>query len=270
VTDETDQPGRDQPDRDLPVLGLVLQGRGEELIPLLSALRRWCRPVLLRRFEGPVAALLLDHLPDEEPNLPWRTVTRDHDVLAVAGERAFWAPDTATSPDAGFVPPFVRARLRAARGLPECPVLGPDRRWLSAQAPPVPDELFDTALACAAVAVAHDPTTAERALAWGTPTVCDLRTAEALGVPRPPDGSDGVVAVEEDPLALAADPRRAAAFSWRGRRWWEDRHDPASLAARIAIDLLPSTPDAAQLRLAELATPSDAEVRTRLRAAMSG
>ncbi len=49
----------------LPVLGLSLHGDGDELLPLLGALRSWCRPTTLRGASGPrAAAVLTDHVPD--------------------------------------------------------------------------------------------------------------------------------------------------------------------------------------------------------------
>jgi hypothetical protein len=147
-------------------------------------------------------------------------------------------------------------------------VLGADRLW--AGTIPVPDDLLDTALACASVLVADDATTGERALGWGCPVVCDVSTAQALGLAADgTDATDGlgrtIVAVGADPQALARDTDRLAALSWRGRRWWEDRHDAAGSAAQLALDLLPATAASPALRLAELRTPPGAVIRDRLR-----
>jgi hypothetical protein len=190
-------------------------------------------------------------------------------VVAAAGARAHLAPDGAVDDAVAFVPPFVRERLRAARGLPEWAVLRIEQGQASWDGTlPVPPELLDTALACAAVVAVDEVVAAERALAWGAPTCCPAEVAASLGVRAGGAGRDAVLAVDEDPEALAADVRRLARLAWRGRRWWEERHEPALLAARLAVDLLPSTPLAAQVRLAELGTRADAHVRQRLRDAV--
>ncbi len=129
----------------------------------------------------------------------------------------------------------------------------------------VPDDLLDTALACASLVVAEDVPTTERALAWGAPTLCSVAVVEALGLAG---DHEAVVATDEDPAVLVGDVRRLARLSWRGRRWWEVRHDATLVAAQLALELLPSSPAAARLRLAELGTPADAEVRARLSAAV--
>lgn len=263
----------------LPTLGLALTGSGAPLLPLLAALRSWCRPVSLRSAEdGAPVAVLADHVPAVEPAVPWAVVSPDPAVVEAAGERGHLTPDGAVDTGVAFVPPFVRERLRAARGLPARPVLrvgGDPHRGGSATwdgTVTVPADLLDTALAGAAVVVVDTPAPAERALAWGAPLVCPPVVADALGVGAGlRDGADAVLVLADDPdadlTALAADVRRLARLSWRGRRWWEQRHDPALLAARLAVDLLPSTPLAAQVRLAELGTRSAAHVRDRLREA---
>ncbi len=260
----------------LPVLGLSLHGDGDELLPLLGALRSWCRPTTLRGASGPrAAAVLTDHVPDGwtgggDPapfDVPWAVVSRDPSVLEQAGTHGRLLPDGVVPAGIAYVPPFVRERLRRARGLPDHVVLTADRRWTAAPAVdrPVPDDLLDTALACASLVVAGDVPTAERAMAWGAPTLCSAAVTGGLGLTDTPDA---VVATDEDPAVLVGDVRRLARLSWRGRRWWEERHDATLVAARLALELLPSRPGAARLRLAELGTPADAEVRSRLSAAL--
>jgi hypothetical protein len=214
--------------------------------------------------------VLADHLPSPVPDVPWVVVSADPEVVEAAGARGHLAPDGAGAARVAFVPPFVRERLRAARRLPERAVLavGADGDAVWDGRLPVPADALDTALACAAVASIAPPELLSRALAWGTPTTIPAATADALGLGvAQREGPDAVVAVEEDPDVLAADVRRLARLGWRGRRWWEIRHDPAPLAARLAVDLLPSTPLAARVRLAELGTPAGAHVRDRLREA---
>ncbi|MDQ1631255.1 MAG: hypothetical protein QOC80_1227 [Frankiaceae bacterium] len=256
----------------LPVLGLSLHDDGDELLPLLGALRSWCRPTTLRGTSGlQPAAVLTDRVPSspiEAPfDVPWSVVSRDPSVLEQAGARGRLLPDGVVPAGVAYVPPFVRERLRRARGLPEHAVLTADRRWTAGPEVdrPVPGDLLDTALACASLVVADDLPTAERALAWGAPTLCSPTVAEALGLVGTPEA---VVATNEDPAVLVGDVRRLARLSWRGRRWWEARHDATLVAAQLALEMLPSTPGAARLRLAELGTPTDAEVRSRLSAAL--
>lgn len=261
----------------LPVLGLALRSDGDELLPLLTALRSWCRPTTLRGVSPQPVAVLTDHVPDAAPDVPWAVVSRDAAVLEQAENRGWLLPDGDVPTGVAYVPPFVRERLRRARGLPEQVVLTADRRWTGGQTSKqtgdrqVPDDLLDTALGCAGLVVADDVATAERALAWGAPTLCTRSVAEALGLTQDGHACDGnaVIAVDEDPTLLVGDVRRLARLSWRGRRWWEGRHDAALVAAQLALTLLPSTPGAARLRLAELGTPAGAEVRSRLSAALT-
>lgn len=264
-----------------PVLGVELSGSGAELVPLLAALRAWCRPVVLRpRNDLRPAALLFDALPAAPPDLPWAVASRDPAVLAAAGSRGVRAPDGRVPPGAAYVPPFVRSRLRAARGLGGRPVVS----WTSAgwayseRAGLLPDDLVDTALGCAAVAVVDASgaapvsagsagsaeSAAERALAWGAPLVCSPSLCSALRLT--PDEHVAVAKTGElttRAADLAGDDRESSRLSWRGHRWWEDRHDAARTAAVLALGLLPGTARSAQLRMAELGTPPDAEVRQR-------
>jgi hypothetical protein len=159
------------------------------------------------------------------------------------------------------VVPFVRARWRRRLGLPEQLVasLGVPG------APPVDDATAADALFLCAAAVVG-PGHVLRALALGTPTVCDEGTAELVGAV---DGRHVVVASGRDARAaaeaLARDLPRAAVLARTGRRLVEDRFDVAASARRVAAALdLPVVGDAPVARLAglldELGTPTDARI----------
>lgn len=246
-----------------PVVGLSLASTGADLVPLLAAMRRWCDPRVLARAERPVA-LILDGLNESQrelarsSGLPYVVASRDPAVLAEAGPAGVYPPDGSSADGARYFPPFIRARLREERGLPPA-VLRPDRHWPGRGV--LSEEAFETAMACAAVAIADTNAFAERALAWGTPLICDAATAGALGL------TDGVnTLVDGDPDAVLGDPRLAARLSWAGRCVWEHRHDAEGLAAELAVRLLPSGPTTGQLQLAALGTPPEAEILNRLRA----
>lgn len=259
----------------LPVLGVQLSGSGAELVPLLAELRAWCRPVVLRPgHEMRPSALLFDAVPTARPALPWAVASRDAAVLAAAGSRGVPAPDGVVPTGAAYVPPFVRSRLRAVRGLGAAPVVTwTTAGWVySERAGLLAEDLVDTALGCAAVAVVEgagqNPILAsaagERALAWGAPLVVSPALCSTLQLT--PD--EHVAVAEDGALAaraaeLAADDRTASRLSWQGHRWWEDRHDAARTAAALAVRLLPATARSAELRMAELGTPPDAEIRQR-------
>jgi len=266
----------------LPVLGVQLSGSGAELVPLLAELRAWCRPVVLRPgHEVRPTALLFDAVPAAQPTLPWAVASRDAAVLSAAGSRGVPAPDGVVPTGAAYVPPFVRSRLRAVRGLGAAPVVTwTTAGWVySERAGLLAENLVDTALGCcAAVAVetdGADPILAlaavERALAWGAPLVVSPALCSALSL-RP---GEHVAVAEDGALAalvaraaeLAGDDRAASRLSWQGHRWWEDRHDAARTAAALAVRLLPATARSAELRMAELGTPPDAEIRQRWNAA---
>jgi hypothetical protein len=245
-----------------PVLGLALGGTGGDLVPLLAALRRWCDPQSLPRAGRPVA-VLTDGMPTSQSHptltagVPYAVASRDREVLAGAGGRAVYPPDGASARGARYLPPFVRDRLRAERRLPAA-VLRPDRQWPGRGV--VPEELMETAVACAAVVVADTPELAERAMAWGTPLVCDTATAAAL------DLTDGVdVLVDADPQTIIRAAALAARLSWCGRRSWERRHDAEHAAATLACWLLPSAPDVGLRQLAALGTPAQSAIIQRLR-----
>jgi len=284
----------------LPVLAICTAGvPAEELLPLLGRLARWCRPCLLdlvsdRPAAGPdrpVAVLAGDPRAAVPEGVPLavlvrcaadldvgcapaavRVLTDDEAVLAAAGVRGVWLPAGALPSGVRQVPPWVRARVRRARGLPEQPLLvlrGGVPYWQADGDPgaEVAGPLLATALAAAAAAALTGPTLPVLALAWGTPLVTDAQTGAALGA----DDGREVLVVDGDEHAraaaarqLAGDPQRAAALSWAGRLLAERRHDLAGTAAALARVLLPASPARrGHLALDALDTPAGARVRAR-------
>ncbi|HZD67428.1 MAG TPA: hypothetical protein VFA45_00460, partial [Actinomycetes bacterium] len=129
----------------LPLLGLALERRPpDSLVPLLVAMYRWCVPATLDPAAGRPAAVLATvasagRVPAELPLALW---TRSaNEVGSAAGDRAaaIVSDEQAIADAAGRrgvlaasgdhargrrpVSPFVRQRLRRARGLPEVAVL---------------------------------------------------------------------------------------------------------------------------------------------------
>jgi hypothetical protein len=172
------------------------------------------------------------------------------------------------------MPPFVRERLRRARGLPEVAVLEQDGdRWRWPGGPdPLDAELVPTAMACASAAIVLDPARLLEALAWGTPSVTCADAAGQVGALASTHVLVGAGRRDQLSLArrLARDPALAAGLSWAGRRLVEQRHDVDSAAARLAelLGLRPPPPAgalaAASLQLALLGTPDGAAIRCRL------
>lgn len=168
------------------------------------------------------------------------------------------------------VAPFVRARWRRRFGLPDglVAVVGvPGGR-------PMDDQTAADALFLCAAAVVG-PSHVLRALALGTPTVCDAATAEVAGAV---DGEHVVVATGDAARAaaedLAAHGDRAALLARAGRRLVEVRNDMVGVARRLGAALA-LEPVGGPLRsrvpsaLAELGTPLGAGVVGRVSDALA-
>ena len=258
--------------------------------PLLGRLRRWCvvryatarEPVAAWFATSPRARGLARALEGRAPVAVW--VSDDEDarrlgdasgVVVVGDEPAIIAPFGARGVLWGDgidaerfrpVTPFVRARWRRRRGLPDRLV------WAPAElAAPPPADVNSTAFALASsVAVVGEP--ALEALAWAAPVATDAGTADALGA------TDGLEVLVAEPGALgrtaarlADDQRLAASLGRAARRLVERRHDlarPAAvLAARLGLRAEPTDPAGRVAAcLDELWTPADAEVRFRAEA----
>lgn len=140
--------------------------------------------------------------------------------------------------DARPVSPWVRGRLRAARGLASELIVRLDRGGCVRYAPldgtvdgdrtpivAVPPEQVPTAVAVASALIAVTPEDVRLGLAWGAPIVTDPEVAALVGVR---DGAQVRVAVGRveqlrAARALAADLETAAALGWRGRLFQEQR-----------------------------------------------
>jgi hypothetical protein len=286
----------------LPLLGLALDRRPPpSLVPLLAALFRWCVPATLDAAAGPPAAVLttaasVGRVPDGPPVALWAAsveeagsaaagraaaiVSDQPPVVDAAGDRGVLAPAGDHAAGRRPVSPFVRERLRRARGLPEVALLEQaDRGWRFTDRPdPLDDDLVATAMGCASAVAVREPARLLEALAWGAPCASHPDAADQVGAVA---GTHLLVAAgpaERLRLAgaLAADPDLAAQLSWAGRRLVETRHDAASAAVRLAglLRLRPSLPEGAlataRLQLSLLGTPTDAKIAHRFTAATTG
>lgn len=279
----------------LPLLGLALERRPPEaLVPLLVALYRWCVPSTIEPGDREPAAVLATvssaaRVPAGRPLALWvgsaaeagsaaagraaAIVADDPAVADAAGDRGVLAPSGDHAAGRSPVSPYVRGRVRWARGLPEVAVLERDAdgwRW-PGLAEPLAEDLVPTAMACASAVAVDEPDRLLEAMAWGAPCVGDPGSAERVGAV---DGTHllvGESSAERARLAagLAADRSLASRLSWAGRRLVERRHD-AGRAAMALVGLLglrPTLPGGAfataRLQLALLGTPSGAAIAGR-------
>jgi hypothetical protein len=202
-------------------------------------------------------------------------------VATLAGPAALLVPaDRPLAAPARPILPFVRRRLRHARGLPATVIArGDGLSWYwqvgdpngGGTPDPLPPELADTAAATASAVVATGPALLT-ALAWGSPTVTDPGSAAQVGAV---DGVHVVVVADPDrrhaaALDLAADDARSARIAWQGRQLVERRHDLHWTARELLRRLdLPQHPagrlgGVARDRLEELDTPPDSPARWRI------
>lgn len=229
----------------LPLLGVMVGMHAPAALgPLLVALSGECVPVactVLEPFPVPAPAAYLwcggsTPPPAGTPHAAWLHTSADLDrpetvaarvllsdsprLAGLAGDRGLLVPPRPAEPDARWVPPAVRRRLRAARGLPAAAVArhdGAGWHWPGSSGP-LPVELVPTAVGCAAAAAVATADALATALAWGTPAVADPVSAAALDAR---DGVEVLVAAEAEQrwaLAdrLAGDEALAAGLSWAG------------------------------------------------------
>lgn len=200
-------------------------------------------------------------------------LSTEAEAVAAAGEKGCLVPagDTAV-PDARPMPPFVRARLRKARGLPTDAVVSIDEgdapfEWCGL---PCGRELIDTALAVAA-AVDVRGGDVVRALAWGAPCVVDRTTARTYALS---DDVDALVADEprDAVTRILLDDDLAARLSRAAREHYESRFDASRVAAAIArrLDLLPVGAPRLPALIAELGGPSEGRTSVRIRELVEG
>ena len=286
----------------LPLLALALERRpSARLTPLLAAMFRWCVPAAVDPAAGDPAAVLATvdsagRAPRGCPLAVWAQsieeagsgvatraaaiVSADPSVVAAAGDRGVVAPSGSHAHGRRPVSPFVRERLRRARGLPEVALLEQaDLGWRWPGLPdPLPDDLIETAMACASAVVVEEPGWLLAALAWGAPCVSDPDAAEQVGAVADTHLLVGRAPTERRELAgrLAADPGLASRLGWAGRGLVERHHDAARSAMRLAelLALRPSPPEVAtapaRLQLGLLGTPSDARIAGRFAEATAG
>lgn len=267
-----------------PVLGLLMGlRRPPQWAPLVVTLTRWCEPRLADGTGDPPACWLAS-APDA-PRLgqalagggPVAVLAADPGAAALPVQVVVWTGPPAAAPaddrvvlcspealdadDRSPTTPFVRARWRAARGLPTDLVV---------HAAALPDDIRPTALALAAAVVATEPARLVEALAWGAPCVTDAEAAAAVGAV---DGTHVVTAPAADhpraAAALARDLRTGAALGRAGRRLVEERHDltgtARAVAERLGVGPRPPRHHAAAIverQLDRLRTPATARVRS--------
>jgi hypothetical protein len=279
----------------LPMLGLALERRPpSSLVPLLAAMYRWCVPATLDPAAGRPAAVLATaavarRVPAGRPVALWTrsaeevgSAAGDHAaaivsdepaVVDAAGERGVLAASGDHARNRRPLSPFVRSRLRRARGLPETAVLEQtDDGWRWSGLPErLEDDLVPTAIACASAVAVGEPVRLLEAMAWGAPCVSDRGSAEHVGaVPETHLLVDpGARSRTELAARLSADQELASRLSWAGRRLVEQRHDASRAAVRLAelLALRPSLPDGAfapaRMQLSLLGTPDDARIASR-------
>ena len=250
----------------LPTAGILVHGPTPAPFgDFVAELSRWCVPVAWQHGMGlPVAWVTASATitpPAERPTAVWV----GHGV-EVAGVTVPFVGRLDLS-DALVMTPFVRARYRRGRGLPDAFVVD-----LSGDT--VPDGLRGTAIAAASAAIAVGEEALIRCLSWATPTVTDAASADAIGAVH----GEHVLVVEraEDRHAaardLGADHRTASALGRAGRRLLETRFDRIAPARRVAaaLGLRGVTPEhRVDSMLDELATPTGARIRARVRTAVA-
>ncbi len=287
-----------------PTLGVVNHGPPPSgLVPMLAIIRRWCQiRVLTADVVGPIDAVVACH-PGVVgrrtcPLAVWVDAVGDLERLEVAeaavvlsgsdavieqsGKRGLFVPsDREQAAVASAVPvaPFVRGRLRRARGVADPLIVEQDPKsgqW-SANGVHVPSDLVTTAVACASAAVVTGPALVV-AMAWATPCITDTESQVVTGARAGRDVLVGDTLAERRRLArtVAADDRTASRLSWSGRTLVEARHRPemaaATLVRRLRLGAASLVPGPAPLaaRLAEMGTPEDSVLAQRVRMATAG
>ncbi len=274
----------------LPMLGLAFGRRPPPaVVPLLAAACRWCRPRTIDPAAGRPDAILApisfaERMRGSLPVALWATTAEEADspieqraaaivsddlqIVDRAGTRGVLAAVERHAEHRQMMPPFVRERLRRARGLPAVCLLeqaSDGLRWAGRPEPLGPD-IVATAIACASAVAVRDWRLLLEALAWGAPCVTDAASAERVGaIP-----GTHVLVAEREPdhrtlaTSLATDQELAARLSWAGRQLVERRHDAGRAAIRLVelLGLREHQATGAMFELSRLGTPSSSTIRS--------
>ena len=227
-----------------------------------------------RRAGGPEAWWLdagppaLDVSPSRRPVLVLSSQYQVLEAASAQGIPARIVPDVEVEPESAPVAPFVRDRVRRARGLGEG-LLVEDRagRWTWNDELDVPGDLISTTLAAAAAAYLSSPGAVVRAMSWGCPLVAPAPTLDATGATA---GVDSVADDGSDPVEqlrrLAGDAPLAAALSRAARARYEAAHSVSACADDVVRALGLTAlwyPSHLQLRLDEMDSRRGATQRHR-------
>jgi hypothetical protein len=209
----------------------------------------------------------LDVAPARHPVLVLSTDRTVVDAAFARGIRARVVPHAEMEPESAPVPPFVRERVRRARGLGEGLLVEDAGRWTWNGTVEVQSGLIPTTLAAASAAYLSSPHAVVRAMAWGCPVVAPATTLAATGATAGVDSvaDDGTEPVEQL-RRVAADARLTATLSRAGRARYEAAHSVSACADDVmgALGLTALWyPSHLQLRLDELDSRRGATQRHR-------
>ena len=258
---------------------------------LARLLDRWCVPRAADpRHDSPAAWLasssrapgLDDAFDSGRPVAVWVSATREIAALGDRAHQAVLVGDAASTVEGhdvmvvggavdvqrfAYVSPFVRARWRAARGLPATIVA-----VIATDGSDVDDDMVPTTLALASAVAVTGPRLLD-AMAWGAPCATDAESAVMAGSA---DRREVVIAepasLRDAAASIAADPVLAAILSRSGRRLVERRHDrgrtPLALARRLGL-VGSTAAERVDEALDELWTPTRARIRDRVDEALA-
>jgi hypothetical protein len=202
---------------------------------------------------------------------PVLVLSSDRGVLDAAFARGIPArivPHAEVEPESTPVPPFVRERVRRARGLGEGLVVEDGGgRWRWNETVEVEPDLIPTMLAAASAAYLSSPEAVVRAMAWGCPLIASATILEVTGATT---GVDSLADDGGDPVEqlrrVAADAQLSATLSRRGRARYEAAHSVSACADDVirALGLIAHWyPSHLELRLDELDSRRGATQRHR-------
>jgi hypothetical protein len=154
------------------------------------------------------------------------------DAASARGIPTRIVPHAEVEPESAPVPPFVRERVRRARGLGGGFVVeDAGGRWTWNETVEVDRSLIPTMLAAASAAYLSSPEAVVRAMAWGCPLIASSSILEVTGATADvdslaDDGSDPV----EQLRRVAKDAELSATLSHRGRARYEAAHSVSACA----------------------------------------